>query len=344
MKIDRLLEKDIFPDWLIRIQIRRLLALRLKSENCGSAERNLEKKMEYIRVLRESPIATHTDTANQQHYEVPSEFFLYVLGSRMKYSSGLWLSDSANLDESEEAMLKLYMERAEVKDGMAILDLGCGWGSLSLYVAERFPKCKVTGISNSKSQKEFIEKVARQRGLRNLEILTQDMNDFKISKKFDRILSIEMLEHMKNYELLLAKIAQVLKPSGKLFIHIFTHREYAYPYEVVDDTDWMAKYFFTGGQMPSDDLLLYFQKDFEIERHWIVNGRNYQKTSESWLANMYENKEKIIPILERVYGKSQSTKWWVYWRIFFMACAELFGYNDGNEWFVSHYLLKKRLS
>lgn len=342
MNIDKLLEKDRFPDWLIRIKIRQLLKLRLESEDKGNIEKNHLAKMEYIRNLKDSPIAIHTDAANEQHYELPFEFFQYVMGERMKYSSGYWKDPRTTFQESEDDMLALSVERAELEDGMSLLDLGCGWGSISLYVAEKFPKCKILGVSNSRIQKNYIDSKIQEKGLKNLEILTQDMNDFKTTRKFDRIISVEMLEHMKNYEMLFAKLSKMLNKDGKFFIHIFTHKDFAYPFEVVDDTDWMAKYFFTGGQMPSDDLFLYFQKDFEIENHWRESGTHYQNTSEAWLENMYKHKNHIMPILENTYGKDQAIKWWVYWKVFFMACAELFGYNGGNEWLVSHYLLKKR--
>lgn len=342
MSSEQLLEKNLIPDWLIRIQIRRLLDLRLRQQDQGNPIANHQRKMDYIEGLKALPIAIHTASANEQHYEVPSEFFLQVLGPRLKYSSGLWKSPSTSFAESEEDMLRLSVERAELQDGMDVLDLGCGWGSISLYVAEHFPNCKITGVSNSRTQKEFIEARAKERGLKNVEILTQDMNDFQIRKKFDRIISVEMLEHMKNYELLFEKLAGVLKLDGKFFIHIFTHKEFAYPFEVVDETDWMAKYFFTGGQMPSDDLFLYFQKDFQVKKHWRESGTHYQKTSEAWVDNMYKNRAEILPILEKVYGKDQATKWWVYWKVFFLACAELFGYKGGSEWLVSHYLLEKQ--
>ncbi|WCL47827.1 SAM-dependent methyltransferase [Leptospira sp. GIMC2001] len=342
LKIEELLEKDIFPDWLIRVRIRQLLSTRLKQEKKANASEQLAHKIKYVNELKNSPIAVHTEAANEQHYEVPSDFFRFVMGKKMKYSSGFWPSENTSFDESEEVMLKLTVERAELKDGMTVLDLGCGWGSVSLYVAEHFPKCKILGVSNSRTQKQFIDAQAKLRGLKNLEIVTQDMNVFKTSKKFDRIISVEMLEHMKNYEALFARLATYLKPNGKFFVHIFTHKDYAYPFEVIDDTDWMAKYFFTGGQMPSNDLFLYFQKDFLIENQWAVEGTHYQKTSEAWLANMYTHRDKIFPILEDTYGKENATKWWVYWKVFFMACAELWGYNGGQEWIVSHYLFQKR--
>ncbi len=342
MDINSLLEKDLFPDWLIRIRIRQLLDLRLKQEKKQNAEMQLSHKLNYVRLLKSSPIAVHTKDANEQHYEVPSDFFTYVMGPRMKYSSGYWPEENTSFTESEERMLKLTVERAELKDGMKVLDLGCGWGSISLYVAEKFPKCKVVGVSNSKTQKEFIDKRAKERGLKNLTILTQDMNDFTTKDKFDRIISVEMLEHMKNYEKLFEKLAKFLNSDGKFFVHIFTHNTYAYPFEVIDETDWMAKYFFTGGQMPSDDLFLYFQKDFLIEDHWRVNGTHYAKTSEAWYENLLKNKESVMSILEKTYGEKEKTKWFVYWKVFFLACAELWGYRNGEEWFVSHYLFRKR--
>jgi cyclopropane-fatty-acyl-phospholipid synthase len=249
--IFNLLEKDIVPDFLIRMGIRNLLKQRLTEENKGSQEEKQLHLNAYIEKLKASPIAINTIDANEQHYEVPTEFYKYVLGKRMKYSGGYWPSGADTIDASEEAMLKLSCERAQLKDGQSVLDLGCGWGSVSLYVAEKFPNCKITGVSNSKTQKEYIDSVAKEKGFKNLTIITQDMNDFQINEKFDRIISVEMLEHMKNYQKLFAKLSSFLKPEGLFFIHIFTHKEFAYPFEVKDETDWMAKYFFTGGMMPS---------------------------------------------------------------------------------------------
>ncbi|PJZ24649.1 SAM-dependent methyltransferase [Leptospira hartskeerlii] len=337
-----LMEKDIFPDWLIRLRIRQLLRLRLRMEDRGSLEKNQEHLIEYVNGLKQSPIAIDTQAANEQHYEVPSSFFKLVMGKYMKYSSGYWTSPHVGIDESESTMLDLTCKRAELENGMNVLDLGCGWGSISLYIAEKYPKCKVTGVSNSKSQKKFIDSQAKKRGLKNLNIITADMNVFKTSLKFDRIISVEMLEHMKNYEVLFEKLANFLKPKGKFFVHIFTHKKFAYPFEVIDDTDWMAKYFFTGGQMPSHDLFLYFQKDFQIRNQWVVNGKNYALTSEAWLSNMYKNKKEVLQILGETYGKDQAVKWFVYWKTFFMACAELWKYKNGEEWIVSHYLFDKR--
>lgn len=322
--------------------IRNLLKQRLTEENKGSQEAKQLHLNAYIEKLKASPIAINTSDANEQHYEVPTEFYKYVLGKRMKYSGGYWPSGADTLDASEEAMLKLSCERAQLKNGQSVLDLGCGWGSVSLYVAEKFPNCKITGVSNSKTQKEYIDSVAKEKGFKNLTIITQDMNDFQIKEKFDRIISVEMLEHMKNYQKLFEKLSGFLKPEGLFFIHIFTHKEFAYPFEVRDETDWMAKYFFTGGMMPSHNLFLYFQDNLTIRNHWVVNGVHYGKTSEAWLENMDKNKTQILPILEKAYGKENVTKWWSYWRIFFLSCAELFSYRNGEEWLVSHYLFQKK--
>ncbi len=337
-----LLEKNLIPDLLIRVGIRALLRDRLEEENKGSLEKNQEHLNQYIEILKNSPIAINTQDANEQHYEVPTEFYQYVLGKRMKYSGGLWKKDVESLDVSEEDMLALSVERAEIKNGDSILELGCGWGSMSLYLAEKFPKSKVVGVSNSKTQKEYIDAVAREKKFKNLTIITKDMNVFTTKDKFDKIVSVEMLEHMKNYQVLFKKISSFLKPGGKFFIHIFSHKTFAYPFEVRDESDWMAKYFFTGGMMPSHDLFLHFQDDLSIEKQWTVDGTHYGKTSEAWLKNMDKNKSKIIPIFEKTYGKENVTKWWVYWRVFFLACAELWDYDDGQEWIVSHYLFRKK--
>ena len=336
-----LLEKDMLPDFAIRSGIRMLLKQRLIDENKGDPEAQQEHFMKLIAELKGSPIAINTADANQQHYEVPADFYCKVLGKHLKYSSGYWKEGVTDIDTSEKDMLELTCQRAELKDGQDILELGCGWGSLSLFMAEKFPESRVTSVSNSHSQKAFIDDQAKQRGLTNLTIITSDINVFQIDTKFDRIVSVEMFEHMRNYDLLLRNVAGFLKSNGKLFVHIFTHKEYAYKFEVIDETDWMSRYFFTGGIMPSDHLLLYFPEHVNIEQHWRLSGIHYQKTSEAWLRNMDAAKTEIMEILKRVYGKDQAVKWWVYWRLFFMACAELWGYNDGNEWIVSHYLFQK---
>lgn len=341
MWYNSLLENDHVPDVLIRQGIRKNLELRLKEERTGDLEEQHQRFMNLVEQLRQSPIAIETKAANEQHYEVPTKFFQLCLGKHLKYSSGYWKPRVTSLDQSEEDMLSLTCERAELKDGQDILECGCGWGSLSLFMAGRFPKSKITGVSNSRTQKIYIDEQAKVRGLTNLTIITADMNVFETDKRFDRIVSVEMFEHMRNYQSLMARLSGFLIENGKMFIHIFTHKDFAYFYEVKDESDWMAKYFFSGGIMPSDHLLFYFNDHFKIEKHWRVNGTHYSKTSEAWLSNMDKHKDEIIPLFESVYGKDQATRWWVYWRIFYMACAELWGYKKGEEWFVSHYLFKK---
>ena len=330
-----ILERDLVPDGVIRRAIRGRCRTRLKLE--GGRER---ARADFVAELRQMPVALHTEDANRQHYELPPEFFATILGSHLKYSCGYWPEGVNTLDASEEAMLALTADRAGVADGMRILDLGCGWGSVSLYLAERFPGAHITAVSNSRLQGDFIRRRARERGLENVQAVTADINTFAPEERFDRVISVEMFEHMKNYEELLRRIATWLKPGGALFVHIFVHRELAYHYEATGPDDWMARHFFTGGTMPSADLLSHFKNHLQVRSSWQVPGRHYQRTCEAWLERMDSSADHVKPILARTYGPDQVTRWWVRWRIFFMACAELFGYGGGREWFVGHYLLE----
>jgi len=339
-----LLERGAVPDPIVRAGIRSLLRARLREES------KLDRKQRFIEELRRSPIALHTEAANAQHYEVPAAFFEQVLGPHLKYSSGLWEPGTGTLDEAEAAMLALTVERAAIENGHRILELGCGWGSLTLHMAARFPTSTIVAVSNSGSQRAFIEARAAERRLRNITVVTADMNAFQPldQRPFDRVVSVEMFEHMRNYAQLLERISEWLAPDGRLFVHIFAHRRFAYPFEVRDASDWMAEHFFTGGTMPSDDLLLHFQEHMGLDARWQVNGVHYARTCDAWLANMDERRHTIDRILADTYSVSPATRdrdvrrWRMRWRVFFMACAELFRYDDGHEWFVSHYRFARK--
>lgn len=341
MWYDKLLVNNQIPDFLIRMGIRKYLKQRLREENKGGGEAQQRHLLQFINTLKNSPIAVNTADANEQHYEVPTEFYQYCLGENLKYSCGFWKPGVTDIDISERDMLELTCERAELENGQNVLELGCGWGSLSLFMAAKYPGSIFTVVSNSRTQKQHIDEQAFLRNIQNLKVITADMNTFHTDEKFDRIVSVEMFEHMRNYKLLMQKVASFLDDHGKVFVHIFTHKEFAYLFEIKDETDWMSKYFFSGGVMPSNDLLLHFNDDLNMEKQWLVNGTHYAKTSEAWLSNMDIHRDEIMPLFEQTYGKDEALKWWVYWRIFYMSCAELWNYDDGNEWMVSHYLFHK---
>ena len=336
-----LAEKGLLPDAIIRLGIRRLCRQRLVDASNINETLMEQEHAAWIDVLKESPIALVPEKANEQHYEVPPRLFELVLGDRLKYSSGLWPEGVSSLDESEVAMLKLTIQRAGLVDGQDVLELGCGWGSLTLYMAECFPKSKITAVSNSNDQRQFIEARCEERNLKNVEIITADMNDFETAKLFDRVVSIEMFEHMRNYEKLLGRVNVWLKNNGKLFVHIFSHQKIAYPFEDNDDADWMAREFFSGGQMPSHRLLMSFPGQMKIEKDWRVSGTHYEKTSLAWLQKMDKNKAEVLELFKKTYGESDANSWFQRWRIFFMSCEVLFGFNRGSEWGVSHYLFEK---
>ena len=340
-KLIELAEKGIIPDYFIRQGIVRNCENRLNNENVSNTEKVSSKKQSWIQQMKESPIALVPEKANEQHYEVPPAFFENVLGKHLKYSSGYWPDGVNSLDESEESMLELSFERAQLVDGDSILELGCGWGSLTCYMASKLPNSKITAVSNSKDQKEHILNRCKNQGLDNIEVITADMNDFETENKYDRVVSIEMFEHMRNYKKLLSKISSWLHEDGKLFIHIFTHQSVVYPFENQGEADWMAREFFSGGMMPSHDLLLHFQDDLIIDDVWSMSGTHYEKTSLAWVNKMDANKDSIMKIFLKTYG-DDAKLWFQRWRIFFMSCEKLFGYNNGSEWGVSHYRFSKR--
>jgi cyclopropane-fatty-acyl-phospholipid synthase len=343
LSVIKLAESGLLPDFLLRYGMRRLLRQRLKEESCnGDIERQQQRFTDLLAELRQSSIALQTQAANVQHYEVPTDFYLKSLGTHLKYSSCYWPEGVNTLEAAEAVMLQLTCERAQLADGMQILELGCGWGSLSLWMARQYPRSRITAVSNSATQKQYIMDQARQRGLANIEVITADMNDFDTDLQFDRVVSVEMFEHMRNYQKLMSHIARWLRPDGKLFVHIFCHRTLMYPFETEGDDNWMGRYFFTGGLMPAFDTLLHFQERLKIEQRWLVNGVHYQKTLDAWLQKTDQHKDEILKIFTATYGADQARVWLQRWRMFYMACSELFGYNGGTEWPVGHYLFVNR--
>lgn len=342
----QLAEAGKLPDVLVRKGIRQLVDKRLQEIKADNCEIGMADLTAFIKSMNAANIAQVPELANAQHYEVPAEFFHLCLGKQRKYSSCFWMRDTKSLDEAEVLALIQTCDHADIQDGQHILELGCGWGSLSLWMAEKYPKSTITGVSNSNSQREYIMAAAKARGLSNLTIITADMNNFEAPSNYDRIVSVEMFEHMRNWQVLYGKVASWLKPQGKFFKHIFVHRNTPYLFEVQTDDDqenqWMSQFFFSGGMMPSDDLPLHFQDELKLTQRWRWDGTHYEKTANAWLQNMDENAKQITPILAATYGEKNTEMWRNRWRMFYMACAELFGCNNGQEWWVTHYLFEKR--
>ncbi len=341
-------EKGLLPDSAIRSGIRRLSQTRLDEISAADCEQSNRIETDFITSMNQSPIALVPELANAQHYEVPAEFFQLCLGKHRKYSSCFWLPDTKTLDEAEANALKLSCEHADLANGQQVLELGCGWGSLTLWMAEHYPQSSITAVSNSNSQREYIQATAKARGLHNIQVITCDMNTFNpaehgIQHAFDRVVSVEMFEHMRNHQLLYKKVHDWLLPGGKFFMHIFVHRTTPYAFEVQGEDDWMSQFFFSGGMMPSDDLPLHFQQHLKLKQRWRWDGTHYEKTANAWLHNMDLHKDKITPILESTYGAENTEQWRNRWRIFYMACAELFGYRHGQEWWVTHYQFERPL-
>jgi cyclopropane-fatty-acyl-phospholipid synthase len=338
-----LAERGFIPDALLRWGVRRLCARRLREELAGGLSAQALRFQARLQELRTSEVAVHTDAANAQHYEVPAAFFEQCLGPQLKYSCCYYARGDETLAEAEEAMLALYGERAELADGQEILELGCGWGSLTLWMAARYPGAQISAVSNSRSQREHIERQCALRGLHNVKVITADVNYLLLpAAHFDRCISIEMFEHMRNYAMLLARIANWLRPEGKLFVHIFAHRSAMYPFETQGVDNWLGRHFFTGGLMPAADTLLWFQRELCIEQQWAIDGTHYARSANHWLCNQDARRDEVLRILTRAYEARTARLWHQRWRMFWMACAETFGYACGQEWLVAHYRFARR--
>jgi cyclopropane-fatty-acyl-phospholipid synthase len=334
---------NLVPDFLLRPVLRSLTARKIRQLERMPLEAQEIQRQSLLDKFDQSPIAIVPHLPNIQHYEVPPEFFQLVLGKRLKYSCCLWPEPDTTLDESEEHMLALTCKRAGLEDGMEVLDLGCGWGSLTTWIAEKYPNCRITAVSNSRDQVGFIQSQSDLRGFNQVQAQVVDVNQLEetLTGSFDRVFSIEMFEHMKNYRLLMKTISQLLNPGGRLFVHHFSHRKFTYEYEEEDRNNWMAQTFFTGGTMPADDLLLHYQEDLSLLDHWRVDGRHYARTLRAWLEKMDHQREAVEKVLEATYGSHQTHKWWINWRLFFLACEMTWAYRGGREYLVSHLMFKK---
>ncbi len=334
-------EQGLVPDPVVRLGIRRLLRARLAELQADDTQATAERTQAFLDAMRSAALAPLPEKANEQHYELPAAFFAQVLGPHRKYSSCFWPDAAATLPGAEAAALQISCERAGIEDGQRILELGCGWGSLSLWMAERYRASHITALSNSNSQREHIEAEAARLGLNNLTVLTRDINGFDTAERFDRVVSIEMFEHLRNWPQAFANVARWLRPQGRFFMHVFVHRGAPYPFEDRDSSDWMSRHFFSGGMMPSDDLPLRCQDDLRLLNHWRWDGTHYARTAQAWLENMDAQRATLMPLLEATYG-DKADVWWMRWRLFFMSVGELFGYDGGQRWCVGHYLFDQR--
>jgi cyclopropane-fatty-acyl-phospholipid synthase len=335
-------ERGMVPDPLVRAGIRRLLDARRDEIHADDTEAAAARVESFMASMRQAPVAMVPEKANEQHYELPAQFFATVLGPRRKYSSGFWPDGVTDLAGAEEAALAHTARHADLADGQRILELGCGWGSLTLWMAEHYPRSQITAVSNSHSQREFITDEARQRGFRNVEVITCDVNEFEATGRFERVVSVEMFEHLRNWPEIFRRVAGWLEPEGRFFMHVFTHRSTPYTFDVVDETDWMSRHFFSGGMMPSSDLALRCQEHLALQSQWRWDGTHYARTAEAWLDNLDAHRATVWALMAETYGEPQAGLWLRRWRLFFLSCAELFGFARGQEWGVSHYLFAPR--
>ncbi|HOY69043.1 MAG TPA: class I SAM-dependent methyltransferase [Candidatus Ozemobacteraceae bacterium] len=338
----RLVETGFMPDILVRLGLRTLNWAKLYREHRGDLESRSETFRTLLSRLKLSPIAVSEEQNRRNHFEVPPEFFGCVLGTRLRFTCCYFPFGSESLDDAEESMLRLTAERARLANGQKILDLSCGWGDLTLWMAERFPDAQITAVTRSVAQCRHVTRLARQRDLRNVEVTTSDIAHYCSPRKFDRIIATETLERCRNYQELMHRIAGWLEKDGLFFVQMFMHRELAYVYDSISDDDWMGKRFFTGGLMPSDDLLLHFQDEMAITDHWRLSGRHYAMTAEHWLQRLDAARAELLPLLEETYGKTRGMLWFRRWRVFFLSIAEMFDCWGGEEWGVSQYLFRKR--
>lgn len=338
----RLAERGLLPDAALRLGIRHLLRQRLNELRHGDGETAAELTQRFLASLRAAPLAPLPHKANEQHYELPPELFGAMLGPHRKYSCCWWPDGVTTLAQAEQAALAETAARAQLADGQSVLELGCGWGSLSLWMAAQFPNSQILAISNSASQRAYIEGEAAQRGLRNLQVQTCDFNAFTTEQRFDRVVSVEMFEHLRNWPQAFSRVAGWLRPEGLFFMHVFTHREAPYAFEVRDASDWMSRHFFSGGMMPSDDLALLCQDELALQQRWRWDGRHYARTAAAWLQRFDAHRAELMPMFESVYGQSQASMWWQRWRLFLLSVEELFAYDGGQQWWVSHYLFAPR--
>ncbi len=339
--LQQIVDSGFVPEPVLRAGIRAVCALRLREQRRGIDEEQ-SRHQAFVTELRASEVAIETAAANAQHYEVPADLYQMVLGPHLKYSSCYWPPGVDDLPAAEAAMLALTAERAGLADDQDVLDLGCGWGSMTLWAAARFSRSRFTAVSNSATQRAFIEAQAAARGLTNVQVRTADVRTLELpARAFDRVISIEMFEHMRNYQLLLRRISEWLRPDGSLFVHVFAHRHHAYPFEDAGASDWMAREFFTGGIMPSASLLHHFQDDLVVTDEWHLAGTHYARTAEAWHDNLMSRRAEVEQIFAASYG-AEAARRFQRWRVFFLACAEMFGYRDGREWIVAHYRFAPR--